>query len=91
MCFEWDEKKNTANLEKHGISFEDATLVFDDINALERVDGTYDGENRLKIIGKIYNILVVLVIFVERGEIIRIISARKATRQESEEYYNGQN
>jgi uncharacterized protein len=92
MRYEWDENKNERNLEKHGLSFETASLVFDDPNALSIPDRIENGEERWQTIGMIENIVIVMVAHTikleteSQEEIIRIISARKATRAERQEY-----
>ena len=92
MRYEWDENKNERNLEKHGLSFETASLVFDDPNALSIPDRIENGEERWQTIGMIENIVIVMVAHTIKletelqEEIIRIISARKATRAERQEY-----
>ena len=92
MRYEWDENKNKSNLEKHGLSFETASLVFDDPNALSIPDRIENGEERWQTIGMIENIVIVMVAHTikletdTQEEIIRIISARKATRVERQEY-----
>jgi uncharacterized DUF497 family protein len=85
--FEWDEWKNDDNIRKHGLDFEDAREIFDS-PMLVRLDTREDyGEDRWIGIGTIFGRTVV-VIFTERdnGETIRIISLRKATRNEHEDY-----
>jgi uncharacterized protein len=90
--YKWDENKNDSNLEKHGLSFETASLVFDDPNALSIPDRIENGEERWQTIGMIENIVIVMVAHTiklepdSQEEIIRIISARKATRAERQEY-----
>lgn len=89
LRFEWDENKNQANIKKHGISFEEATSVFNDDQALIINDEIHSlTEERFVLIGFSfkYNLLVVCHCYRENDSIIRIISARKATRKESEEY-----
>jgi uncharacterized DUF497 family protein len=88
--FEWVEEKNKINQKKHGIDFETARLVFDDpfcITFVERVSG---GEERWHAIGFIEEIIVVVVVHTYRqddsDEVIRIISARRATRHERKLY-----
>jgi uncharacterized protein len=61
MRYEWDENKNDSNLEKHGLSFETASLVFDDPNALSIPDRIENGEERWQTIGMIENIVIVMV------------------------------
>ena len=88
--FEWDALKARGNLAKHGVSSEAARLVFDDVFALERLDvGGERAEVRYVTTG-MANGVVLTVVYIERGERIRIISARKATRHEQEEYYRSQ-
>lgn len=89
MQVEWDEGKNAQNLKKNGISFEETEEIFDGIvfTAIdERFD--YEGEIREISIGAIEGIVIVTVAHTERNGVIRIISARKATRHESETYYD---
>jgi hypothetical protein len=91
LWFEWDPVKARTNQRKHGISFEDAMHVFDDPHALfepERADEF--GELRWHAIGLIGDVAVVLVADTIRqegdDEIVRMISARRATRQERKRY-----
>ena len=82
MTFEWDDAKAEANLRKHGVSFEEAQLVFEDEFNIGQFDDTHSNavETRFKILG-IGNQRIVLVIYVVRDEVTetyRIISARKA-------------
>lgn len=87
MGFEWDEDKNRLNIEKHGISFEEAVHVFDDVH-LSRVDTREDyGEMREITIGIIAGTIVVVVVHTDRDEAIRIISARKANKRERSDYH----
>ena len=91
MTFEWDPEKNKANILKHRISFEEAQTVFDDENAKYLYDEahSYD-EERFHIIGEDANFRELAVCHCYRGadnEIIRIISARKATKIEIDYYY----
>ena len=82
MIFEWDEDKNAINKQKHKISFETALHVFDDLDYIEHSSD----EDRYIAIGRVGDIL--FVVFTERGEIIRIISARLATEAERRLYYD---
>ena len=92
--FVWDDNKNLSNIEKHGISFETATLVFDDFMRLEFEDEQHStkDEHRFHTIGLVYDILTV--VYTERynqwtkNDDIRIISARLATRIERDAYNN---
>jgi hypothetical protein len=85
--FEWDDEKALANLEKHGVSFGEATEVFYDANALEGYDAEHSPEeDRFFIIG-LSSRRLLFVVYAERaGDIIRIISARKAVKKEQEAY-----
>jgi uncharacterized DUF497 family protein len=81
--FEWDEDKNKSNLAKHGISFEEASAIFEG-PVLSQVDGGPDEEVRERSYGLINGITVVCLIHTDKGEATRIISARKATKRERE-------
>ncbi|MBN7805010.1 BrnT family toxin [Agrobacterium rosae] len=86
LDFDWDEQKATTNFLKHGVSFADACAVFDDPFAIDIEDRSINyGEVRRRIIGIGHN-RYLTVIYTERGDIIRLISARKATRLERREY-----
>ena len=88
MEFEWDEAKAEANLRKHGITFEFATLVFNDPDRTERLDlRDYEGEERWVTIGRSAE-FVLSVVYTLREESIRLISARRATRHEFLDYWN---
>ena len=93
MRFDWDEKKNRMILAKHKVSFETAALIFDDPHCVSRFDRTKDGEERSQTLGVVVGVVVLLVAHVdyEEGgeEIIRIISARKATPYERNIYEEG--
>ena len=89
MRIEWDEKKNRANKDKHGLSFELAQEVFDDPLALSRLDRVEDREERWQTLGMVEGVvlLVAHTVSEESDEsVIRIISARKATRREQKRY-----
>lgn len=86
LNFEWDDEKYRINVKKHRIYFEDAARVFLDENALFYYDELHsDDEDRVKAIGMVENVLTV--IYTERGEVNRIISARNATKKERNDYY----
>ena len=87
MLFEWDEKKNKANKKKHGIAFEDAVFVFQDPFILESHDRNHStwSEDRWRAVGFAERLLCV--VYTERYGNIRIISARVATDEETNEYY----
>jgi len=87
--FEWDAAKATANLKKHGVSFEEAQSVFYDEFAVQFFDEEHSaGEERFLLLGMSTGARLLLVCHCERGggDIIRIISARKATKRESTFY-----
>ena len=86
---EWDDNKNRINFRKHGISFETALLIFDDKYRLEEYDYEHSqNEDRYVTIGFVHDVLTV--VYTERSENIRLISARPANKKEREKYY-GQN
>lgn len=89
ISFKWDKKKAKENLEKHNISFEEAQTVFSDPNARMIFDTEHSGdEERFIILGisSALRLLVVCHCYRENDMIIRIISARKATRKEQKQY-----
>ncbi len=85
MLFEWDESKRQANLAKHHIDFQDAKRLFDG-PVFERMESR-QGEDRTVAIGLLEDIEIV-VIYVMRGKRRRIISARRAHRDERQDYAN---
>lgn len=85
MNFEWDENKNESNRKKHNVSFEEARSVFDDDNSLEQ-GATISGEKRIIRVGKTATKLILLVVYTFRKAVIRIISARQASRSERNAY-----
>ena len=87
LSFEWDDDKAAANLTKHHVAFEDAALVFCDLQRLDRYDGREDyGEDRFLTIGLVGNVELA-VAYTVRGDTIRLISARKAERHEQRDYW----
>jgi uncharacterized DUF497 family protein len=83
--YEWDENKNKANLSKHGLSFEDAEIVFSG-ECVTFEDDRFDyGERRLVTLGRLEG-RVVVIAHTQRGENTRIISMRKANAREQEIY-----
>lgn len=91
LKFEWDENKNDINKNKHNISFEEAQTVFYDEMALLIDDPDHsEQEDRFIILGQSSNakLLVVCHCYRESDTIIRIISARKATKTETSQYYD---
>ncbi|PSN20079.1 hypothetical protein C7271_03965 [filamentous cyanobacterium CCP5] len=85
MVYQWNEDKATANLRKHGVDFADAVSVFSDDLALTIPDERFDEERFVTISLDGFGWFLVLV-YTLRGEAIRIISARKATKQERRQY-----
>jgi uncharacterized DUF497 family protein len=87
---EWDQAKNQLNRTKHSIDFETAQLVFDDPYCVTFVDRVTHGEQRWHAIGSIENIIILVVVHTYREEgteeVVRIISARPATRRERKLY-----
>jgi len=85
--FEWDDEKAVANLERHGVSFGEATEVFYDPNALEEYDAVHSTEEaRFFIIGLSSRRLLYVVYAERAGDLVRIISARKADKAERNIY-----
>ena len=85
MDFEWDERKNEANIAKHGVDFDEATGIFKG-SVLERIDNRRDyGEPRITAIGLMEG-MELFVVYTMRGEVRRIISARRARRNERRAY-----
>ena len=92
LRFEWDLQKDLTNQKKHGVSFEEASTVFGDVNALVISDPEHsEDEERFVILGFSLqaNLLVVCHCYRASESVIRIISARKATSRESRQYYEG--
>jgi hypothetical protein len=83
--FEWDDRKAASNLRKHSVSFELARLVFADLLAIDDVDED-EPDDRARRVGMAEG-RVLLVVYTMRGERIRIISARKASKREQDTYY----
>lgn len=92
LLFQWDENKNAINKNKHGLSFEEAKEVFYDENAVLFDDPDHSvGEERFLIIGMTVSqkILLVSHCYRDNDNVIRIISARKATKNEKKTYLKG--
>ncbi|MDX2211823.1 MAG: BrnT family toxin [Oculatellaceae cyanobacterium bins.114] len=85
MAYQWNRDKAAVNLRKHGIDFADATSVFSDDLAITIPDERFD-EERFVTIGVDAFGRVLVVVYTMRNDEIRIISARKATRQERQQY-----
>ena len=89
LRFEWDERKNRENQRKHGVSFEEARSVFFDQKAVEFYDDVHDErEERFLLLGVSAKLRILMICHClrESGDLIRIISARKATKNEQHEY-----
>jgi uncharacterized DUF497 family protein len=87
LRFEWDEAKAASNLEKHGVGFEEAQTVLNDPHAITIFDHLHSGdEDRFVDIGLSMHGRVVVVVYTERGERIRIVSSRLAAPLEQHEY-----
>ena len=87
LRFEWDANKAKSNLGKHGISFEEASAVFGDLRSLAVPDPVHSAvENRFVIIGASHRGRLLVVVHMERGDNIRIISARLESRRERRNY-----
>src|SRR6266568_2743440 len=92
LRFEWDARKASANLRKHGVTFEEAETVFLDDEAVLIPDGEHSSdEDRFLLLGFSYHLrmLVVCYCYRESNDVIRIISARKANKSEQTQYQRG--
>lgn len=91
LVFEWDERKARDNLRKHGVSFEEASTVFADPLSSTIADEEHSAmEERSVIIGESNRLRLLVVVFTDRDERIRIISARLPTRRERRDYEEGE-
>ncbi|MCX5885309.1 MAG: BrnT family toxin [Proteobacteria bacterium] len=87
LLFEWDPEKATKNQKIHGITFDEASTVFKDILSLTIYDPLHsENENRFILIGNSHKNRLLVIVHTERGDRIRIISARKAKKNEREYY-----
>jgi uncharacterized protein len=89
MRYEWDPAKAEANQQKHGVRFADAVAVFSDERALT-LDDPHPDEERYVTLGMDAFARLLVVVYTWRGDVIRLISARKATRQERTHYAQGE-
>ncbi|MDD5174353.1 MAG: BrnT family toxin [Candidatus Omnitrophica bacterium] len=91
ICFDWDNSKASLNKRKHGVSFEEAQTVFYDENAIEYFDPDHsEDEDRFIMLGFSFKLRMLVVCYCTRtANTIRIISARKATRREADNYRKG--
>ena len=85
MNFDWDPSKAIANIKKHGIDFADAVTVFDDLNAVTIDDFDYEEQRFITIAMDAFGRILV-VVYTWRGDNIRLISARKAIKNERKQY-----
>ena len=87
LSFEWDESKAKSNLAKHGVSFEEASTVCGDPLSLTIPDPAHSqAEDRSIVLGQSHQRKLLVVVHTERGDNIRIISARRASRGERKSY-----
>lgn len=90
LRFEWDSKKAESNKRKHGMTFEEASTIFAGPLSISIPDPAHSlGEDRFITIGTSANDNLIVVVHTDRDDIIRIISARKATRNEKRQYEQG--
>jgi uncharacterized DUF497 family protein len=90
LRFEWDEDKNRENIKKHGVSFQEAQTVFLDENAMRFFDPDHSrDEDRFIMLGMSFKLRVLVVCHCHRKNdtVIRIISARKADKHETKDYW----
>lgn len=91
LRFEWDKRKEKANIKKHGVSFEEARTAFYDEHAILFYDPDHsDDEDRFLLLGASYklNTLIICHCFREEEKVVRIIQARKTDKIETEAYWN---
>ena len=87
LLFEWDTEKAKKNIKVHDVSFDEASTVFKDNLSLTIYDPMHsEEEDRLILIGNSCKNRLLIIVHVERGDKIRIITARKATKKEREQY-----
>lgn len=90
MQFEWNENKAKQNLSKHGVSFEEAKTIFDDPLYVDFYDPDHsENEERYLIVGQSNQRRILILSYTERGNKIRLISAREVTPQERTAYEQG--
>ncbi|HHY58630.1 MAG TPA: BrnT family toxin [Chloroflexi bacterium] len=89
MEFEWDSQKASINSRKHGVTFVEAATVFDDPLGITVTDPDHSAdEDRFILVGQSYQRRFLIISFIERGDRLRIISARELTRAERRAYEN---
>lgn len=87
LLFEWDQAKARKNIKNHGVSFDEASSVFSDVLSLTIYDPLHsEEEDRFILVGNSFRNRIIVVVHTERGDKIRIISARKATKNERMQY-----
>jgi uncharacterized DUF497 family protein len=87
LVFEWDPEKAKGNIETHGISFDEASTAFGDTLSLTIYDPLHsEQEDRFILIGNSHKNRLLVVVHIERGQNVRIINARKATKKERKHY-----
>lgn len=90
MEFEWDDAKAESNEQKHGVTFSESTSVFADSLSVTGYDPRHsDDEDRFLTMGMSVAGRLLIVSHTDRGDVIRIISAREATRREQKDYEDG--
>ncbi len=89
MKYQWDLAKAETNVKKHGVEFADAVGVFEDPNAITIEDPQSEGEQRFLSIGMDVLGRIIIVAYTYRGDDVRLISARKATKKELRVYEKG--
>ena len=90
MDHEWDQEKAASNLEKHGVTFEEATTVFGDPLYIDFYDPNHSvDEHRYLIMGQSTAGRLLIVSYTERDEVVRLISAREVTASERKAYEEG--
>ena len=87
LTFEWDSRKARSNLAKHGVGFQEASTIFGDPLSLTIPDPEHSlSEERYITVGRAFSGKLLVVVYTERGDNIRIISARRASRRERKFY-----
>lgn len=90
LQFEWDENKARTNTAKHAVTFEEASTVFGDSLSITIADPAHSqAEDRFIILGRSHRQRLLVVVHTERGDRIRLISARRASRNECKQYEEG--
>jgi uncharacterized DUF497 family protein len=88
--YEWDNGKAALNLRKHGVDFADAIAALEDASRMEEIDARFVyGEERIRVIGVAHGTVLFVIVTLRGEDTCRIISARKATQHEQDQYYAG--